>query len=204
MRQFKAILTVIGTMLALVGAAGFFLPFILASAFKDDTSIELPLGDVQDVAVSATGDVYFALTHAGRVQRYTGLGQFVSSFGVNSAGGLFCIDVVDQTLQVHVVRRSTTDAYDLNGCLLRENSTADSGIQYSPCQSDPLVAGRSSSWRNMQVFFADQRPALTIDRRSWHLLALHPFLSWLMFAIGLFLISWWREGVLRAMGFGKK
>lgn len=204
MRLLKAILTVIGTVLALVGAAGFFLPFILASAFKDDTSIVLPLGDVQDVAVSATGDVFFALTHAGRVQRYTSLGKFVSSFGVNSAGGLFCIDVVDQTLQVHVARRSATDAYDLNGRLLRENSTADAGIQYSPCKGDANVAGLTSNWRSMQVRFADGRPSLMIEHRTWHLFALHPFQSWLIFAVGLFLMSWWREVVLRAMGFGKK
>jgi hypothetical protein len=66
------------------------------------------------------------------------------------------------------------------------------------------VAGVSSDWRSVQVRYIDNRPPLIIERRPWHLLALHPFQSWLMFMVGLFLMSWWREGVLRSMGFGRK
>jgi hypothetical protein len=203
MRRLKAILTAIGAVLTLVGAAGFFLPFILAAAFRDDNTIELPLAEVKDVAVSPNGDVYFALMHAGRVQRYAGDGRFVSSFPVNSAGGIFCIVIVDGALQVHVARRDATDAHDLDGRLLRENFGEDSGIEYIPCKRDPQVASISSSWRSLQVRFTDDRPPLTIQRLTWHFLALHPFQSWLTFAVGLLLMAWWREGVFRSMGFGR-
>jgi hypothetical protein len=62
----------------------------------------------------------------------------------------------------------------------------------------------TTTWRAVQVRFTGGRPPLTIERRAWHLLALGPLYSWLIFAVGLFLMAWWRESVLRAMGFGKK
>ena len=204
MRIFKAVLSCIGVVLALTGITGFLMPFILGSAFKDDTSIELPLAMVEDVAVSATGDVYFALMHSGRVQRYSASGRFLGSFEVRSAGGAFCIVINDGALQVHVARRDVTDLHDLSGRLLREHVSPDTGIKYFPCRGDPQVAGVSSDWRSVQVRYIDNRPPLIIERRPWHLLALHPFQSWLMFMVGLFLMSWWREGVLRSMGFGRK
>lgn len=204
MRRFKAILTAIGAVMTLVGAAGFFLPFILDIAFKNDNTLELPLAEVTDVAVSPAGDVYFALMHAGRIQRYTAAGRFVSSIDVKSAGGLICIAVVDGTLQVHVARRSATDAYDLDGRLLREQAAEDEGIEYLPCRRDEQVTGMTTTWRDVQVRFTGGRAPLTIERRAWHLLALGPFYSWLIFAVGLFAMAWWREGVLRQMGFGKK
>jgi hypothetical protein len=204
MRWFKSFVTALGAVVTLVGAAGFFLPFILETAFKNDNTIELPLAAVTDVAVSPDGGVYFALMHAGRVQRYTAAGRFVSSFPVDSAGGLLCIATVDETLQVHVARRSATDVHNLDGRLLRENAAEDTGIEYAPCESDPQVAGMTTTWRSVQVRFTGGRPPLTLERRTWHLLALHPFQSWLTFAIGLFMMAWWREGVLQMMGFGRK
>lgn len=204
MRLFKGILTAIGAVLAAAGAVGFFLPLILQSGFKGDNSIELPLASVEDVAVSSNGDVYFALMHAGRVQRYAGTGRFLGSFGVNGAGGVFCLDLRDDALHVQVARRDTTDVYALDGRLQRESVASDEGVKYFPCSGDPLVAEMTSTWSSMQVRFSDNRPALIIKRRPWHLLALHPFQSWFIFAVGLFLMSWWREGVLRALGFGGK
>ncbi len=202
--RFKTFLTLIGIGLSFVGAAGFFLPFILQTSFRNDRAIELPVVDVKDVAVAPNGDIYFALMHAARIQRYTGVGRFVSSFGVNSAGGIFCIDIVGRTLQVHVARRDATDWLDLDGKMLRENMLEDAGVNYLPCQRDVQVAELIGTWRSVEVQFTDGRPPITIMRRAWHRLAMGPFLSWLTFAVGLFLMAWWREGVLRMMGFGKK
>lgn len=204
MRILKAVLSSVGFVLVLVGVAGFLMPFILVSAFKDDTSIELPLAMVEDVAVSATGDVYFALMHAGRVQRYSASGRFLGSFGVHSAGGVFCIVINDGALQVHVARRDVTDLHDLSGRLLRENVSPDTGIKYFPCRGDLQVAGVSCDWRSVRVRYTDNRPPLTIERRFWHLFALHPFQSLLIFVVGSLLVSGARERVLRSMGIGRK
>jgi len=54
--------------LLLIGAGGFFLPFMIEPLGGEFAAVELPLTEITDVAVSADNQMFFALMFAGRIQ----------------------------------------------------------------------------------------------------------------------------------------
>ena len=186
--------------LIVIGLAGFVAPFWIGSV-KSIGAIELPLVEIEDVAVAHDKRIYFALMHLARVQVYAGDGRFIRNFPVASAGGAFCIDVTDDRLTVTVARRDAADDYDLDGNPIGRDRFITEEQYYDTCRRDPRL--RSVDWTVSEVTLTlANGNRLTFARQPWHYLALGPFWSWLMFAIGLILLPGWRRGILRRMGFG--
>ena len=104
-----------------VGIVGFSSPFWLGMV-KGIEVIELPLAEIEDVAVSDDKRIYFALMHLARVQVYDGNGRFIRNFEVETSGGMFCLDIDGDRLTVAVARRSAFDEFDLDGRRVSRNT----------------------------------------------------------------------------------
>jgi hypothetical protein len=183
--------------LFVIGLGGFLAPFWLGSVQNAGT-IELPLVEIEDVAVAHDGRIYFALMHLARLQIYTGDGRFIRNIPVSNAGGAFCLDVTDNRLTVAVARRDAADTFDLDGHPSTFDTPIDEDRYHDVCRRDPRI--KSVDWTVSEVTlnYTDGR-RLIFQRQVWHYAALGPFWSWLMFAIALFLWPEWRRGVLKRM-----
>lgn len=193
------LIRIVSIVLVIVGGAGFLAPFWIGAAIKDTGAIEMPLVEVEDVAASADGRMFFAIMHLGRVQVYDGAGKFVRNFPVDNGGGAFCLDLVGDRLTVYVARRDAADEFDLDGRTIRLNTPIDEKQYDTACRYDARVRSVESTFEAVRIAFADGRPPLTLARAWWHYLAFGPFGSWLTFAVGLVLWPEWRRAVLRRM-----
>lgn len=183
--------------LIVVGAAGFVAPFWIGAAFDDIGAVELPLVEINDVAVSDDGRVFFALNHLGRIQAHAPDGKFLRNFRVDNAGGSFCIDVAGDQLTASVARRDALDEFDLNGAPIRLN-TPISDEQYDiACRRDPGIRFLDESFEAVTVAFADGRAPLKLQRKWWHYFAYGPIGSWLVLVAGLLLWPEWRHAILK-------
>lgn len=191
------LIRIVAILLVIVGAAGFTAPFWIDVAIKDVGGIEMPLVQIEDVAVSADNRVFFALTHLGRIQVYDRSGRFVRNFPINNSGGVFCLDLVDDRLKVYVARRDVADEFDLDGRSIRLNAPIDEKQYSAACRSDARVRSVESTFGAVTVALADGHPPLTFQRKWWHYLAFGPFGSWLMFVVGLFLWPEWRRAIFK-------
>ncbi len=197
------IIRLVASSLILIGASGFFMPLWIGFAIRHLGAQEMPLSLIEDIAVSNDNHLYLALMFTSRVQKYSSDGKFVSSFGVNSVGGIFCIDAGSDRLTINFGRRDATDEFELDGRPTRLNMPTDKtrprGInRYGDCAIDSQIRSLDWSLHAVSVMLVDNRPAVTIKRQAWHYVALHPFASWLIGGVGLFLFPEWRRAVLRS------
>lgn len=183
----------LSAVLFVIGLAGFFAPFWLGQV-KGVESFELPLAEVHDVAVAPDKRIYFALMHLGRVQVYAGDGTFIRNFEVRNAGGAFCLDIAGDRLTVAVARRDATDTFDLDGKLIFDNTPITEEQYDETCRSDPRIRSRDWAASGVTLTFVDGA-RLVLARQPWHYVALHPFWSWLMVMVALFLWPEWRRGI---------
>jgi len=121
--------------LVIIGAAGFVAPFWIGAAIKDAGAIEMPLVEIEDVAVSGNNRLFFALTHLGRIQIYDGTGKFLRNFPVDNSSGAFCLDLVGDRLTAYVARRDAADEFDLDGRSIRLNTQIDERL-YNTAQKN--------------------------------------------------------------------
>jgi hypothetical protein len=183
--------------LIVIGFAGFTLPFWIRSTAKMPADIELPLVEVEDVAVTDAGELIFALTSAGHIQKYTSSGAFIGSYPVDFWGGAFCLAMSGDHVMVYVARRHGMDELDLNGQVLRKDVVITDEQYRAACHCDEHVRSIAQSFGGLVVTFNDGKPQLSIARRPWHYLAFGPLGSWLVLVLGLLLFPEWRRGVLR-------
>ena len=163
---------------------------------KGVEAIELPLVQIEDVAVAHDNRIYFALMHLARVQVYTGNGRFIRNIPISNSGGAFCVDVTDNRLTVTVARRNAADDFDLDGRPAGRDRRITEEQYAQVCRRDLRIKSVDWTVSDVTLSFADGN-RLTFARQLWHYLALGPFWSWLMFAIALFLWPEWRRGILK-------
>ncbi len=188
----------IAFILVVIGAAGFFMPFWIGAVVSDLSKLELPLSEVSDVAVSEDGEIYFALTFLGRIQKYSASGEFIQGLDVDSGGGQFCLTLAERELAVYVARRDAVDKYDLAGNVIRLNAPIDENTYRKSCIWDERVRSIDYSINKVSVLLSDANEPISIRRRLWHCFAPGPFASWLIFVVGLTLIPEWRRAVFSA------
>ena len=94
------------------------------------SSIEFPLGDIQDIAVDPEGNILLALGFYGRIQLYDAAGHFQRGWSADSRGGSFTVVFRSGGIVAsHAVRRGSTVLFDLSGRRLSE-TTADPLPEY--------------------------------------------------------------------------
>ena len=120
----KKILKGIANTILAIGAVGWFGGFLLAiRPGIIPTWLELPLGDLQSVAVDSNGRIYCGLGSYGRVQVYTYRGEFERGWsdGLLPSGMRLEIDSNDR-LEVLVFKKNKRCVFNSDGKLLEETS----------------------------------------------------------------------------------
>ena len=174
------------------------MPFWIGLVFGEAHELEMPLTEISDVAMSENGDLYFALTFAGRVQKYSSNGDFEKSFQINASGGSFCLAIIGDELAVYLARRDAEERYDLNGNSIRQSIPFNEFAYSEKCEWNEHIADVKSMLQHVTVSFANAENAITIERQPWHFIVFGPFISWITLAIGLFLIPEWRYAIFSA------
>ncbi|MEM9495479.1 MAG: hypothetical protein AAGA09_05710 [Pseudomonadota bacterium] len=192
-------LRILGVLLSTIGAAGFFMPFWIGLIFGDAYELEMPLTEISDVVMSENGDLYFALTFTSRVQKYSSDGNFEKNFKINAVGGFFCLEIIENDLVVYVARRGVVDRYDLDGNAISKNNPFDGYVYREKCKRSERIVDVKSTLEEVTVSLTDAQNPIVIERQPWHFIAFGPFISWLTFAIGLFLIPEWRHPIFSAL-----
>ena len=179
----------ISAILILIGFAGFFLDLWLGPLTKNSNTIEWPLADITDVAISDEGDVFLALMFVGRVQVYSNDGQFLRGFDVPTAGGHLCIEIQNDSLLVDAARLEKVVKLDLLGNPVDEEGLPKTRPYPSTCKLENGVERIEQTFSKVMVQFNGYASPLEIQRRIWHYLFpdhLCPgFLEWLVFLCGL-------------------
>lgn len=121
------IIRIVGILLMLIGSAGFAAGFLLHRINRfgyhpsNLNSFELPLGDLEGIAVDSEGNVYCGAQFYSRVQVYDAEGKFLYGRFVDSAGGSFRIRInEDDRLEVATVRNHKLYLFEKNGNLVHE------------------------------------------------------------------------------------
>jgi hypothetical protein len=103
------------------------------------TSIQLPLGDPESIAVDRGGRIYLALGFYGRVQQYDADGYFLRNWPVDSSGGAFAvaIDPASDNLIVTIARGHRQFTFSHDG---RSLNTVDVPVMTPSRGPDSIVA----------------------------------------------------------------
>ena len=121
-RCFIRIIGILFLVVGLVGwLAGFLSDFLPDSLQEVLDSFELPLGDLQGIAVDSQGHIYCGLQFFSRVQAYDAEGEFLYGVFIDSSGGAFRIRTnEDDQLEVATARNDKLYLFDKSGNLVRE------------------------------------------------------------------------------------
>jgi hypothetical protein len=109
-----------------IGGIGFFAGFIAMGfgvSFENLYSFELPLGDLEGIAVDSEGNIYCGLQFYSRIQVYDAEGRYIYGKFINSAGGAFRIRInQNDQLEVATARNDKLYIFAKDGTLVRELS----------------------------------------------------------------------------------
>jgi len=138
------------------------------------TNDELPLADVNSVAVDSVGVIYCASVYYGRIQRYDSHGKFLSGWLVNAHGGFISLRVnqADQ-LEVYLDRGGELLTFDAGGRatgrlrVARSDAGHFNGLQAVTPQRDALTL--------QHRFFAPRLVRTTGDGSTRTLVSTSPF-----------------------------
>lgn len=106
------------TTLVVLGAVGFLGGALVAltGSRLPLRFVEFPLGDVQDIAVDAKGNILLALGFYGRIQLYDSQGRFQRSWAADARGGPFTVAFQSADLVAsYAGRRDSTVLFNLSG-----------------------------------------------------------------------------------------
>jgi hypothetical protein len=99
--------------------------FAIAGSQFPLPSLELPLGDVQDIAVDNDGNILLALGFYGRIQLYDSAGRFQRGWPAGARGGSFTVAFRNGAVVAsYASRRGSTVLFDRNGKRLSEQAEA--------------------------------------------------------------------------------
>ena len=123
-KKTRYIIRIIGVLFLVVGFVGFLagpLSHEFDSFRKVLGSFELPLGDLQGIAVDSEGHIYCGLQFFSRVQAYDAEGEFLYGVFIDSSGGAFRIRInEDDQLEVATARNDKLYLFDKNGNFVRD------------------------------------------------------------------------------------
>lgn len=180
--------------LAAVGFIGF-----LSGTYDFDATWQLPNSDRGDAAISETGDIFITSNFYGRIQKYDSQGVFVKGWSVNNRGGIFWIGIDHGTLESYTARGRTLETFDLNGTLLASRMYEKHEETKVPRALDPKILSIVTRSDGTHISLKGRAQPISIKHLWWHYPILHPFVSWLVGTVGLFLNPTWRNGVFKTI-----
>lgn len=182
--------------LLLLGCVGWFggaLTLIHKPAWISSNT-QLPLGDLQSVALDSQGRIYCGLGFYSRIQVYDNQGRFLRGWWVDAGGGMLRFHVAEgDRLEVEAVRRDRVFTFDPNGHLIESNQETETQREVFD-RRDQLAAadarGRTFAIRNRlfwpHVVREDQAGQTTVVSTPWYLWPIMgPFPAWIFCAVGI-------------------
>lgn len=114
------IIVIFARLLIIIGIIGFLSGVMIPSGLIPD-SFEMPLGDLQGIAVDSEGNIYCGAQFYSRFQVYNAEGKFLYGKCFNSGRGTFKIKVnSDDKIEIMTYRGQRKYLFDKDGTLLNE------------------------------------------------------------------------------------
>lgn len=196
----RRIISIVASVLLLIGASGFLLGFA-ASAIEHrfiSDSIELPLSHVRSMTVDRQGNVYLGLEFYSRIQMYDDRGKFLRGWFLPAGSGSLDLRMNDdQQLQVHAARGSRIVVYDARGTLVKEYNVSPTFHLKPPrAGHDGRIdlqgnsyALRGGWWYPRIIKTTPAGDSSTIINTPWYLLPwMGPLPTWLFVMAGILLL----------------
>ena len=186
----------LGIALTLCGAVGWFGAVLkCAGLFDLPGNIEVPLGDLEGIAVDADGNIYCGTPFWQRVQVYDQEGSFIRGWSVDAGGGMFRIRTdKDGYIHAATARGGMHYTYRPDGTLVSEaeepellgtfqaySIVADDGSRYDICSPNlfPNIVKTDENGQSRRV----------VGPR-WHLWLIQgPFPAFILFAVGVLMLA---------------
>ena len=120
----KFVIRAVAVLLGTIGFIGFMAgPVITLGGVEIPDEYELPLGDLEGIAVDSEGNIYCGAQFYHRVQVYDSEGHYIRGTFINSSGGAFRIRInPDDQLEVATARNDKLYRFEKNGTLVTELS----------------------------------------------------------------------------------
>ncbi len=182
--------------LLLLGCVGWFggaLTSLLKPAWISSET-QLPLGDLESVALDSQGRIYCGLAFYSRIQVYDEQGRFLRGWWVDGGGGMLRLHMAEgDRLEVEAARKNRVFTFDLNGSLIESNQQTETQRKVSDRLDQlPVTDARGRTYAIRNRFFwphvvrEDQAGRTTVVSTPWYLWPIMgPLPAWIFFAIGL-------------------
>ena len=119
----KFIVHAVAALFLAIGSIDFIGGALVGNVVKFPDGFELPLGDLQGIAVDSDGNIYCGVQYYSRVQVYDSEGNYIRGTFIDSAGGAFRIRInPDDQLEVATARNDKLYRFGKGGTLLTELS----------------------------------------------------------------------------------
>ncbi len=177
--SFLFLLRMAGALLLGVAAIGLVALFIRLPA-----NVPGPLVQVEDWALTDTGDIFVSLNFARRLQRYDRNGNFIEGFYLRTAGGGKCIDVQGDRILVSLIRSGRVDVIDFRGTVVPELPKVNGSGFENPCKIDRAIASVTYGYQSAQIKLKSNEGIITIVPMWWHYLLPDPFVLVLLSILG--------------------
>ena len=176
---------------ALIGLVGFLGGAVVAIAGSRVPlrGVEFPLGDVQDIAIDADGNVALALGFYGRIQVYDAIGRFRGSWSADALGGAFTVSFrSSDRVASYANRRGSTVLFTASGERIAEESTATppgskESLGVTTAHGATITVKRRLFWPT--VLIEKGGTTSTLLSEPWYLRPIEgPIATWLLMVLG--------------------
>lgn len=114
----------------MIGFAGFISSFLLCCFLGVivPSAVELPMGEMGNIAVDRAGNIYCASSGYGRIQIYDKYGKFIRGIFVGGGGGKITMDIDDkERLQAYVSKARTLYICNPDGTIEKQKKDVSAG-----------------------------------------------------------------------------
>ncbi|MBN2295349.1 MAG: hypothetical protein JXM70_23160 [Pirellulales bacterium] len=194
----KGVLQVLACLFVIAGGIGWFSGFI--PPLWINSSYEMPLGDLQGIAVDSSDNIYCASQFYHRVQKYDSTGNFLMGFPIDTSGAFRIRINQSDDLEVATVRDDDYYRFSPDGELLEKKN--DDLYDSFGSQNEDQCQGPDSSVYQIHSRFMFPVVVKTSPKGKKKIVVSTPFKKWIF--MGPF-PAWffWMIGVLIVMYLNK-
>ena len=196
LRITRWILTALAVVFFVIGGIGWFTGFHTPP--WEDASYEMPLGDLDGIAVDSKGNLYCASQFYSRVQKYDSNGRFLLGWPIDCAGGIFRIRMTrNDELEVVTARKDMYYRFSPQGELLEAWHTDGKLFHHFGPSSSSECSGADGTvyqvhyqWLSPSVVKVDpsgkRTTVVSTPFRKWIIMG--PYPAWLFLMAGVLIL----------------
>ncbi len=192
----KRILRLLAAILLILGGIGWFSGIFSMS--WAGSNYEMPLGDLEGIAVDSSGNIYCGAQFYSCIQKYDSEGQFLSCLHVNTGGGAFRVRVnKNDELEVATARMGRFYRFSPEGKLIEQKENAPEYFDKfgsrgekrctGPDHATYLITTRIMFPSVMKITASgDKTAVVSVPIHKWFIMG--PFPAWLFWAGGILIL----------------